>query len=217
MAISETVAALMNRWKRWLGIVGAGLVLLTFVVKEGLRENLKDFIDTLDSAENVHLIRGDVTDVMAQLWAIRMQTARDIKSHDRAMNNLIASSAVSSLEKLDGLIDLFSTKEREQYKLRTKNLIEKINAANEEVTAATDNNADGVLDNRLVPAAQALASAADEADAVETEILQRARNMKEHKRMYYITCTYASYGTYFLGWFLGFCATLAGMNSPFGQ
>jgi hypothetical protein len=41
-------------------IVGVGIVLATFVVKDAVREDLKDFVDDLDSASGVFAIRGDL-------------------------------------------------------------------------------------------------------------------------------------------------------------
>jgi hypothetical protein len=49
----------LHRHNRLLTFVGALIVFTTFVVKEGLRERLKDFVDSVGAAESTFMIRGD--------------------------------------------------------------------------------------------------------------------------------------------------------------
>ncbi len=58
---------LSERIKRTLSIVGVGIVLATFVVKDAVREDLKDFVDDLDNASGVFAIRGDFNTIAFQL------------------------------------------------------------------------------------------------------------------------------------------------------
>lgn len=62
--------------KRLLPIVGAGIVLATFVVKEALREDLKDFVDAIDNAEGVFLIRSEFNSTAFQLRVIEQKIDR---------------------------------------------------------------------------------------------------------------------------------------------
>ena len=41
--------------KRWLSFIGAVVVFATFVLKEGLRDNLKDLVGALENAQNAIL------------------------------------------------------------------------------------------------------------------------------------------------------------------
>jgi hypothetical protein len=59
--------------RRWLPIAGATIVLATFVVKDAWRESLKDLIDSIDSAQNVFLIRDDSKAVTFQLRVIEQK------------------------------------------------------------------------------------------------------------------------------------------------
>jgi hypothetical protein len=54
-------------------IVGVGIVLATFVVKDAVREDLKDFVDDLDSASGVFAIRGDFNMIAFQLRVIEQK------------------------------------------------------------------------------------------------------------------------------------------------
>jgi hypothetical protein len=49
----------LHRHNRLLTFVGALIVFTTFVVKEGLRERLKDFVDSVGAADSTFMIRGD--------------------------------------------------------------------------------------------------------------------------------------------------------------
>lgn len=49
----------LRRRKRFLPIVGAGIVLVTFVVKEAVRDHFKDLVTSIDGAEGIFLVRED--------------------------------------------------------------------------------------------------------------------------------------------------------------
>ena len=61
---------------RALSIIGAGIVLATFVVKDAVRENLKDFVDDLDNASAVFAIRRDFNTAAFQLRVIEQKIDR---------------------------------------------------------------------------------------------------------------------------------------------
>lgn len=67
---------LSKKHKKLLPIIGAGIVLATFVVKEALREDLKDFVDAIDSAAGVFVIRGDFNSTAFQLRVIEQKIDR---------------------------------------------------------------------------------------------------------------------------------------------
>ena len=67
---------LPKRPKRLLPIIGAGIVLATFVIKEALREDLKDFVDAIDNAAGVFVIRGDFNSTAFQLRVIEQKIDR---------------------------------------------------------------------------------------------------------------------------------------------
>jgi hypothetical protein len=64
---------LSKKIKRLFSIVGVGIVLATFVVKDAVREDLKDFVDDLDSASGVFAIRSDFTTLAFQLRVIEQK------------------------------------------------------------------------------------------------------------------------------------------------
>jgi hypothetical protein len=48
-----------KRHGKWVSFIGALIVFSTFVVKDAIRENLKNLVDSLASAENNFAIRED--------------------------------------------------------------------------------------------------------------------------------------------------------------
>jgi hypothetical protein len=48
-----------KRHSRFISFIGALIVFGTFIIKEGIRENLKSLVDTIDSAENTFLADRD--------------------------------------------------------------------------------------------------------------------------------------------------------------
>ncbi|HXM22616.1 MAG TPA: hypothetical protein VN948_15270 [Terriglobales bacterium] len=62
--------------RRLLPVIGATIVLATFVVKDAWRENLKDLVDSIENAQNVFLIRDDSKAVTSQLRVIEQKIDR---------------------------------------------------------------------------------------------------------------------------------------------
>jgi hypothetical protein len=58
---------------RVLPVIGATIVLATFIVKDAWRENLKDLVDSIENAQNVFLIRDDSKAVTFQLRVIEQK------------------------------------------------------------------------------------------------------------------------------------------------
>src|SRR4029077_14868373 len=63
----------MKRHGRLLGFVGALIVFVTFILKEGLREHWKDLADALNSAQYVYSIRIDTSASNSTLHYMRKQ------------------------------------------------------------------------------------------------------------------------------------------------
>src|SRR5579863_3610857 len=65
-----------RKHKRWLGFVGPLVVFMTFVVNEGIRENLKETLSSLsnerakmDASDSVTDIRSDIAEVLETIVA----------------------------------------------------------------------------------------------------------------------------------------------------
>ena len=56
-----------RRHDRLISFIGASVVLITFIVKDEIRQDLKDLVDSIDQAENVFMIRSDSRDLGEQV------------------------------------------------------------------------------------------------------------------------------------------------------
>ena len=66
---------LLTQHRRLVTFIGALIVFVTFVVKDGLREQLKDLVSSIDSAESVFAIRNDAN--TTAMWLQRLQEQVD--------------------------------------------------------------------------------------------------------------------------------------------
>jgi hypothetical protein len=57
------IQAILHKYKGWVVFLGALVVFATFVIRDGIRENYKDFLDAVDAAEGVYLIRQDLREL----------------------------------------------------------------------------------------------------------------------------------------------------------
>jgi hypothetical protein len=64
------LGAFLRKHNRILTFVGALVVFLTFVIKEGLREHLKDLVEALGSAQNIFRIRNENAEMLGLLERI---------------------------------------------------------------------------------------------------------------------------------------------------
>jgi hypothetical protein len=68
---STKIRPSIRKHHRLLTFIGALIVFVTFVVKEGLRDHLKDLISSIDATENVFLVRQDEHTVLLRLRQIK--------------------------------------------------------------------------------------------------------------------------------------------------
>jgi hypothetical protein len=63
----QNIGNFFRKHSRLLTFFGALIVFVTFVVKEGVRERLKELVDSIDAAQSSFIIRGEVGEANAQL------------------------------------------------------------------------------------------------------------------------------------------------------
>ena len=61
----------LRRHSRILTVLGALIVFVTFVVKEGLRDRGKDLLASVESAQTTFVMRSDVEDLRLQLRSLQ--------------------------------------------------------------------------------------------------------------------------------------------------
>jgi signal transduction histidine kinase len=204
------------------------IVFLTFVVKEGIRDNVKDKVDSLHSALNVYQIRED-----AQGNDERINTFYDVTAH-RITTPL--SSAKNFLETEEGLYGLSERVKR--YNETVFNLADELpqdaSLSKEldelrKAVAGTDSALNYVVDLYTNPAgrsksvqqelvnegasdaADALYQALQKAALVGSHVKEKAKETIQKLEVSYRRVTLASYALYCLGWGLGLLGKLYGV------
>jgi hypothetical protein len=71
--------------KKVLPVVGLAIVLVTFIVKDGLREHVKDLKDSIESAQTLNLLRTDSQQIQGSVELINANLL-DLGSQFRAIN-----------------------------------------------------------------------------------------------------------------------------------
>lgn len=61
-------------------IIGAGVILATFVIKDAMRENLRDLIASIDKAEDVFTVRAESAELMQR---VNLLAPRDTRPEDK--------------------------------------------------------------------------------------------------------------------------------------
>ena len=101
----------LERHSRLLSIAGLVLVFVTFIVKDAIREQLKDSLDSISAAENLYLIREDSA-------AIKELVTDDDKRLDSVLRSMNPSKDTEKPSQLDEMLG--KTVERD----RTYTLVE---------------------------------------------------------------------------------------------
>jgi hypothetical protein len=81
---AHDVGVYLRRHNRILTFIGAFIVFATFVVKDGIREHLKDLTDSVAAAESVFLIRDENIETSRTLGNIQRQIAAITQTADNS-------------------------------------------------------------------------------------------------------------------------------------
>ena len=69
--MATSAGTFIKKHKRWFTFVGAGVVFLTFVAKEGVRDNLKDVVSAFENAQTTFTLRDQNVRMTTMLTEIR--------------------------------------------------------------------------------------------------------------------------------------------------
>jgi hypothetical protein len=94
-----------RRHDRLLSVAGAFIIFVTFLVREGYRDELKELVDSIDGARNVFLIRPDNRDIAEQVARLQESLGAKYPQYVMAPSNVLyrsfTESIMSSLDLLD--------------------------------------------------------------------------------------------------------------------
>jgi hypothetical protein len=235
----------ITRHSRLLQFLGALIVFTTFIVKEGLRDQLKDLISATDTAQNTFTLRNDIAASRADLtqfsslmlpWMARneasSQTAgaagRRPMTADEATDSTTLLEMRSEMDQyeatfnnaaalLDGLPETVPEKQADRDGL--KELEEKL----KQLRAEAIDFDFAVLANKPYDHDRLHGLSVDiqlfslEVHSLERAVRQTARDAREKMERKYKHYNYGSYALYALGWGLGLLGRLLGVGGVGGE
>lgn len=201
--------------KNLLVVIGVVIAFGTFVVKDAMRERLKDLSDSISKAEQVYSSHESVDLISLQL--IRMETEIVLYRSDSKPNQVVAAAKAMANE-VDSMVpaSFAAVKEvldklpgREAFDGAAESIKKKIDDAHEEMQKSLKE-----LNDSKNPDAVFIVLRAAQSELVEIRIalladavLDRAKQVRGAAEKQYATCTWVSY---FLLYPLGLVTGLIG-------
>jgi hypothetical protein len=212
----------LARHNRVLILLGQLIVFTTFIVREGVRENLKDFVDSLDSAQGIFMLQRENSAVSTHLTEIYRAVS--------ATYTNVLSPPPGGIPQLDLLSvelhfqDASDSIQRLKDELgAAQRLLERVPHSKQEEEALTQfgvryNEASKHLGEYVLPGSATpmsdLQKSFNSALAIEHEIwnvetelitfmesiLRESLDVKAKDERYFEIATWSSYGLYTLGW-----------------
>lgn len=217
--------------ERVLSAVGAGLVLSTFVVREAIREDLRDLISSIDAARTVYLLRADSVEITSRLVALDQRIGEgsgprivlgpitDLRRQQDA-DDWTYIRLNGTLANLADLVDRLPRHYRGLYMPRLAQLNASVKRIDDDYSAfdngiSPTNPTEAEKERaaaRLLKIEGDLDSTYQTSFTLEQDALKAAQQVRESKETFYSWCTWVSYVTYPLGWFIGFLGALVGVK-----
>lgn len=229
----------LRRHNRLLSFVGVLIVFITFVVKEGLRERIKDLADSIGTAQNLFLLRNDGTVTARQVESLQAQLAQLEARQDKEAPwvpstmylTTITSRAYGAKRCADSIATFVSALPKHAaYDKRLKELDDEQQDLKVAVAVAVATDVTPLaaqLGIGAVPTgdqAERRAEAERQINELNTlswkvftdgqnladDVLRDAEGVKKKREDYYAIYTWASFALYSLGWSLGLIGRLYG-------
>lgn len=219
-----------------LTFLGSALVLLTFIVKDAWRENLKNFVDAADAAQSTFLLRSDEQRVDFQLRAIEQRLVQlEAKSETKDEVARYRLGAIYdeieiyrqreqgigvSLDNISSLLDILPS---EMLAKRLKTLRDAFSRAKQsrdgldrELSHDIDKYAGKPipiepfmhLSGGVSSYSNDLTAIANGSETLAKDALREVTQEKQQKERYFQWATWASYALYPAGWLLALIGSL---------
>jgi hypothetical protein len=238
---SQGKLPVLRRYSKLITFGGATIVFLTFIVKEGWREKLKDLVETADSARKLYTLRADnvatsqkLNGITSEIEAIRAKiTGTELGMTLLGINRsmLIYSGDLQQLDteiaNLSGLAEQMP--HSDSYTSRVDGLAKKLatlraefRSIGEQVARATPNakptGEPQPEDARNISAAmfafgEHLIELHMQTNTLTKELTERAETEKRAEEHKFRIATWSSYGLYAVGWLISLVGRLSGIDA----
>jgi hypothetical protein len=221
----------LGQHRRLMTFTGALIVFVTFVIKDGLREQLKDLVSSIDSAESVFAIRNDTS--MTAMWLQRLQEqvdwiAEKIKLKGTTYSSDMVERMHSSLEiinevhdcltvSLDNIMQLLEKapgqRENEKKYKELEDRLRDLREQREALVMVFTREPMSVL-WKIAPLLNETQKASDDTRQLARDVLAEAAKERKSRETIVNAATWASYVLYTLGWGLGLAGRVYGSAGP---
>lgn len=226
----------LRKHHRLLTFVGALIVFGTFVVKDALREQLKDLVDSIDSAQSTYVVRMDISRIELYVKSLNRYVRygsssqgetkiAQTESLKRDIDDLVGMTQYLAAQV--GNINRLAQKLGSANKKEVTNSIESINKQHEDLRASVTDYvrlAENNDQSRLSEMSSKIDASWHTAETLVTStpqfafnLLTSAREVSKRQEERYRFYTWASYFLYALGWSLGLIGRLVGVETGAGE
>jgi hypothetical protein len=204
---SMALKRFMRNRNRLLTYVGAFIVFGTFVVKDGLREHLRDAAGSISAASNVFAIREDNIETRLELADLKKNLAdKDAANRSWSDVRVVQTKSQQMYYSLGAVAYLIETTHDEED-------VPRITVLDQELTKIRFGSLDLNMSPSTVSALSLSASALElQLAQFEDEVMQHARLKLQRKQELYDIFTWVSYVLYAIGWGLGLVGKLYGVD-----
>jgi len=222
--VINRVKSFFQKHGRLLSFVGALIVFTTFIVKDAIREHLKDLVDAVNSAEEAYrnetsiaLVSKQIVDLELQLDSFEkaMQFHRSAVTERTMANRDAATTTKFMLENLETLNNTLPTGATFRGRINDhKTILQKLEEGLLELDRRSQ--ATGLYEKRTTGEEDTAKRLNNGVWAeywlfvipMGDKVLAEANEAKKRREIYYKACTAASYMLYALGWSLGLAGRL---------
>lgn len=229
----------LRRHNRVLTFVGALVVFGTFIMKDIMRENFKDLVDSLDKAESIYLVRADIRHLETKLYTpqgdprqlLKQQLEQSLITQQGGLDallkhgNRIRDENNSRSLELENILE-FSAKlhSHEIEDLKRNTQLARVSLDNElqqwrddlmksNYDSETPGSRNHLLAVTLPKMWEEERRLDTHIDALERAVLEEGRKLKSKNEYWYKIATRASYFFYGLGWALGLFGRLVDVKT----
>ena len=193
-----------TRIQKALTLVGSLIIFATFIVKEGIGDNLKDVVSGIESAKTRFQLRDDISHALVpqpKAMAGRTPSAEELKQYILSADDQIRLLLPLFDELSQSLPNTVNAKERG----------EALNSVEADVVAALAAVPRAPADDRLA-AMKAVWERSSKnwltGIILERDLLDEADRLRTKLQHRYDIAKWSSYGLFTLGWVLAFCCKL---------
>lgn len=201
-----------------LVFIGASIALITFVVKDEIRQDLKDLADSIDVAESIFMVRSDSREVIVQVAYLQQFLKEKPSWTGLASSDAYYRSLTSQLD--SSLHLLAKVPHGEELDREAIDLMAKRNKwINDSLLPMAPLSKGPVVRDKAAEKAEKVRRQKLWGDAFLLDgqvqsfgasVVDVARRVEAHEEHLYRISTYASYALYSLGWLVGLIGTLFG-------